>query len=265
MTRKICVLSTLVVFVGLAWVECAPAFSVGGTKATGGKYCPGTDPSYMPPALQYIRDRSVGTQLVQYQPPAYPENNYSPPPVRYTRSVRTQLVQYQPPPGRYVNEYGPPPGYQRPAGVYGPPPPVPQPNYGYRRFAPPPRWGRRPPPRWADPQIGRLRFRLQQVLQALRSELRRPEPDRARAMSMVREINSLRSRILQRRVLNRLRRRSIGPRYVNEYGPPPRYLPGGQPAYAPAPPPQRSDTAPDPAFKPKGKTSVKFPEPQRWW
>lgn len=247
MTRKICVLSTLVVFVGLAWVEWAPAFSVGNTKANGGKYCPGTDPNYMPPSLQYIRNRSVGTQLVQYQPPPYPDNNYSPPS------------------GRFVNEYGPPPGYQRPAGVYGPPPPVPRPNYGYRRFGPPPRWGMRPPPRWADPQISRLRYRLQQVLASLRAEISRPNPSRERAMSLVREINSLRSRILQRRVLNRLRHRSAGPQYVNQYGPPPRYLPSGQPAYAPAPPLRRSDTAPDPAFRPKGKTSVKFPEPQRWW
>lgn len=247
MTRKICVLSTLVVFVGLAWVEWAPAFSVGSTKATGGKYCPGTDPNYMPPSLQYIRNRSLGTQLVQYRPPAYPENNYSPPP------------------GRYVNEYGPPPGYRRPVRVYGPPPPVPQPQYGYRRFGPPPRWGMRPRPRWGDPVISRLRFRLQQALASLRAEIRRPNPSRERAMSLVREINSLRSRILQRRVLNRMRHRSPGPRYVNQYGPPPRYLPGGQPAYAPAPPPRRSDTAPGPAFGPKGKTGVKFPEPQRWW
>ncbi|MBU0514158.1 MAG: hypothetical protein KJ621_05240 [Proteobacteria bacterium] len=249
MTRKIWVLSTLVVFVGLAWVESIPAFSVGGTKASSGKYCPGTDPNYMPPSLQYIRRHSVGLQLVQYRPPAYPdqENNYSPPP------------------GRYVSGYGPPPRYQPPHRRFGPPPPGPQSRFGYRRFGPPPRWGMRPRPRWGDPVIRRLRFRLRQVLGGLRAEIRGPNPSRERAMSLVREINSLRSRILQRRVLNRLRHRSIAPRHVSQYGPPPRYLPGGSPAYAPVPRPYRAAPPSGPAFRPKGKTSVKFPEPQRWW
>jgi hypothetical protein len=259
MKRKTWVLSgaALVMLWGLAGGDQVFAFSTRGTRANGGGscpggYCPGTDPNYMPPSLQYIRNRSVGIRVAQYQPPvqADPEQHYSAPPSYQRR------VQFQGPPGP---AYGPP----RPA--YGPPP-RPAHNFGFRRFGPRPRFGRRPPPRWGDPRLARLRYRLNQSLHALRTELRGPNPDRARAMSLVREINSLRSRILKRRVLNRLRHLGGVPRVRAGYAPPPRYLPGGNSAYEPAP--RRFRPAPKAAPPPapaREKPGVKFPEPQRWW
>ncbi len=248
MTRTIGVLSgaALVMLWGLAGIDSVRAFSTDGTRASGGSYCPGTDPNYMPPSLQYIRNRSVGFRVAQYQPPIDPEQHYSPPPA-YQRPVYTQ---YQGPPA-----YG-----------YGRPPMGPGHNFGYRRFGPPPRWGFRARRRWGDPHLARLRQRLQQSLYALRSELRGPNPDRARVMSLVREINSLRSRLLERRVRNRLRQLRGRPPLQTGYAPPPRYLPGGGSAYEPAPRGyQYQPKATAPPAPVREKPSVKFPEPQRWW
>jgi hypothetical protein len=252
MTRKIGVLSgaALVMLWGLVGVDSARAFSTDGTRASGGSYCPGNDPNYMPPSLQYIRNRSLGFRMAQYQPPpaADPEQQYSPPPA-YQRPV-----------------YGPPRYQGPPAYGYGPPPAGPGSNYGYRRFGPAPRWGYRPQRQWGDPHLARLRQRLQRSLYALRSELQGPNPSRARVMSLVREINGLRSRLLERRVMNRLRQLRGQPPVQTGYARPPRYLPGGGSAYEPAP--RGSQYQPKAAAPPapvRERPAVKFPEPQRWW
>ena len=191
------------------------------------KYCPGKDPNYLPPALRWIRERSIGPGAIshrEYQRRRFYRSYHQPRSRRFAYPRRR--TPYRPP--RYQRPYAPPrqayharpprPGFETPpmpSGRYRPPgfrgrygprgdlaySPEPPPQMAYRpHFAGRPRWAR-PVPR--DPAIRHLRRQIRGTRQALRAELSRPYPNEPRAFLLARRLRMLRQRIWHRRAVIR--------------------------------------------------------------